>query len=244
MKKKLIIFMISLVTVCLFGFIVWGLTPQKADPVALNALKNDGDVEVIQQNNLIVFKPLNVVSDTGLIFYPGGHVDPRSYAHLLRKIASNGYTVVLVRMPLNLAVLGSQKAMNIPDKFPQINTWVIAGHSVGGAMAAAYSAQHPDKVDGLILWGSYPPSSTDLSEVPLPTLSIYGSLDGLSSVEEIEETKTNLPNKTIFQEITGGNHSQFGSYGFQKGDLIAEISPEDQQALVVSDTVVFLSDLN
>jgi hypothetical protein len=33
--------------------------------------------------------------------------------------------------------------------------------------------------------------------------------------------------------IEGGNHSQFGWYGFQPGDRWASISREEQQAVVV-----------
>ncbi len=34
--------------------------------------------------------------------------------------------------------------------------------------------------------------------------------------------------------IEGGNHSQFGSYGLQKGDTAAKITPEQQVAETVA----------
>jgi len=57
-----------------------------------------------EENEWYVYTPAGGSPDTGLIIYPGGRVDPRSYAPLAHDIASRGYMTVIVPMPLNLAV--------------------------------------------------------------------------------------------------------------------------------------------
>ncbi len=46
--------------------------------------------------------------------------------------------------------------------------------------------------------------------------------------------------QTLYYEIPGGNHSGFGSYGFQEGDGQATISPSEQQAQVRAFIQAFL----
>lgn len=51
----------------------------------------------------------------------------------------------------------------------------------------------------------------------------------------------NIPKiETLFYEIDGGNHGQFGSYGKQKGDGDAKISEEKQQDITTEYIVNFL----
>ncbi len=177
-------------------------TPSRGD--SIGSLEGNDSVLITQQGNYFLFKPTTQSYDVGFIFYPGGHVDPQAYNHLLKEIAAEGYFVVLVPMPLNLAVLGSQKATAVIQDYPKIKTWIIAGHSVGGAMAATFTEKNLDQIDGLILWASYPPDSVDLSTSSIDALSIYGALDGISTPEDIVKSKQNLPMDTLFYEIIGG----------------------------------------
>ncbi len=59
-------------------------------------------------------------------------------------------------MPLGLAVLDWDKALEVIEAHPEIRTWVIGGHSLGGAMAARFASRHPDTISGLVLWAAYP----------------------------------------------------------------------------------------
>ena len=58
--------------------------------------------------------------------------------------------------------------------------------------------------------------------------------------EKLDETSVNLPKDTEFYIIEGGNHSQFGDYGFQKGDNIADISLEEQLKLITDRMLEYL----
>ena len=95
-------------------------------------------------------------------------------------------------------------------------------------------------MQGLVLWASYPASSTDLSDSDLQVVSIYGTRDGLSTLEDIESSRSLLPADTIWVPIEGGNHAQFGSYGKQSGDMEPTISAQEQQRQIVQTTVDLL----
>ncbi len=145
------------------GFILWAETPAGAMPEAQAALQSEGDVRVEMDGRWIVFTPADSEPTTGLIFYPGGRVDPRAYAPAARQIAAEGYLVAIVPMPLNLAVFGADAAADVMKAYPEIQNWAIGGHSLGGAMAASFAKDHSDEISGLALWAAYPASSDDLS---------------------------------------------------------------------------------
>ncbi|MCU0630005.1 MAG: alpha/beta hydrolase [Methanoregulaceae archaeon] len=224
----------------LFGvvvFIAWGMTPLGPTDQALAAMEQGGDISVVDNGNFVVFTPVSNQPITALIIYPGGHVDYRSYAPVARMIASRGYMVSIVRMPLSLPVFGVNKADEVIAAFPGIRYWVIGGHSLGGSMAASYARSHPYRVQGLFLWASYPPEGDDLSATDQKGLSTYGSEDQVLNMDNVNSTLVLLPPGTIRQVIEGGNHAQFGNYGPQPGDGVATISAEDQQAQATNLTV-------
>jgi dienelactone hydrolase len=211
------------------GFVTWGLTPLGPTSDALAALESNENVTVKDEGNYIVFTPTSHIPITGFILYPGGHVDHRSYAPIAQELASHGYMVSIVRMPLSLAVFGIDRADEVISAYPDMRYWVIGGHSLGGSMAAAYARAHSDKVQGVAFWASYPATSDDLSITDLKGLSTYGSNDQILDRDNFNNTVSLLPHGTIMQVITGGNHAQFGNYGVQQGDGTATISAADQQ---------------
>lgn len=231
-----------LVLVSLLIFFVWAETPLGPMPEALLAMQSDGSVTVTI-GDWLEFRPAEGSPEAGVIIYPGGRIDPRSYAPAANALARQGSLAVIVPMPLNLAVLDPDRADNIVASYPDIQHWAIGGHSLGGAMAASY-LQDSESVKGLFLWASYPPSNTNLSQLPLEVTSIYGSLDGLATVDEVLSANALLPDDTKWVEIPGGNHGQFGWYGPQPGDNPATISRETQQSLLVQATVALLEQLN
>jgi hypothetical protein len=234
----------GLLLVGMLGFVLWASAALGPSQIALDALKSDKQVEVTVSNSQIVFKPVGKEPRTGLIFYPGGKVDFRSYAPQLHQVASQGYLVVLVRVPLNLAIFGVETASGVIKSFPQVAHWALAGHSLGGSMAALYVYNHPDTVRGLVLWASYPASNNNLSSRALKVTSIYGTLDGLATGEKIAASKPLLPATTNWVAIEGGDHAQFGSYGVQPGDNPAAISAQSQLDQTVKATADLLKQID
>jgi len=232
---------VSLILILLSGagFILWAeITPQPGMD-AVQALQSSSAVRV-SVNWSLQFQPKGDDIEMGFIFYPGGRVRAESYADLCHRIASEGYLVVVPRMPLHLAIFDIDAAVGIIREHPDIEHWVIGGHSLGGAMAAAFAEKKPASLEGLILWAAFPGDNTDLSESGLEVLSIYGTRDGLATLEEITGAADQLPENTHWVEIEGGNHAGFGSYGCQRGDLSATISLESQQRIIVRATSEFL----
>ena len=225
------------------GIVFWALSGPDAMPEAEAALISDAEVEVVE-DLWMVFRPRGVEPTSGLIIYPGGRVDPAAYAPLAKAMAAEGYLTVIVPMPLNLAFLGSGKALEVIDAYPEVSTWAIGGHSLGGAMAANLAANHPGLFDGLVLWAAYPGQSDDLSSQNLKVTSIYGTNDGVASVEEIQASSPLLPPDTRWVAIEGGNHSQFGWYGLQSGDNPAEISLEEQQEQILRATLELMETIS
>lgn len=222
------------------GFLFWAETPLGPQDSASNVIASDSIVTV-ETGKWISIKPTSGDLTTGLILYPGGRVDPVSYLPVARDIAQHGYQVVIVPMPLNLAVFNPDAADEVIAAFPEIEHWVVGGHSLGGAMAARFAARNPSKVDGLVLWAAYPASSDDLSRSDLKVAMIFGTEDGLATKDKIDASRTLLPASTEWVAIEGGNHAQFGAYGEQPGDDLAKISPEEQQAKVAEATVELLA---
>jgi predicted alpha/beta-hydrolase family hydrolase len=232
----------SLLILLLLGFVIWGSTPARPMPEALAAIQSNAQTTVTA-GKWLTFQPAGAQLSTGFIIYPGGRVDYRAYAPAAQSIASQGYLVVIVPMPLSLAVFKPGAAAEVIAVHPEIKHWAVGGHSLGGAMAASFVYTHPAAVEGLVLWASYPAASNDLSGSAVRVLSISGTLDGLSTSAKIAASRALLPADTAWMPIDGGNHAQFGWYGLQAGDNPASITRQEQQAQIVRATVDFLSKL-
>lgn len=219
-------------------FVLWAQDSLAPTSEAVAALRVDDQVKVTEEAGSVIFEPIGISSVTGLIFYPGGRIEHRAYAPVLRRIAARGYFVVLLSMPLNLAILNTNAADRVVAEYPQIAHWAVGGHSLGGVAAASYVSRHP-RIEGMVLWAAYP-ASDSLKSREISVVSVYGSEDQLASLKEIEASRLLLPSDTIFIEIRGGNHSQFGSYGLQPGDGRASISPEQQWEQVADATAALL----
>ena len=218
------------VAVALVAALVWlGQPVGELMAEAESALASDAAVRV-KREPWISFEPTDGTANGGFIFYPGGRVAPEAYAPLARALAEKGVLAVIVPMPLNLAVLNPDAAAAVIAAYPQVSTWVIGGHSLGGAMAARFAYAHPGAVSGLVLLAAYPESQIDLRERRLAVASVYGDRDGLATPPEIEASLVRLPDDARKIMIAGGNHAQFGWYGPQAGDLSPRISRRDQQS--------------
>jgi len=235
------IILISLFSILLIGtgaFLFWAYHPSNPMPEAVAVIKSSTTDS--QKHSWLTFVPAQKEKTTGIIFYPGGHVDYRAYAPITVALAKKGYFSTIIPMPLNLAVFGSKKATEVINAYPKIKKWVIAGHSFGGVFAAQFAKANPEKIQGMILMASYP--ADDLSKLKLPVLSLSASNDGLCTPKKIKQTRQLLPQKTSFFVIQGGNHAQFGSYGLQPGDGNASISRTAQQKEILKQILAFLED--
>lgn len=245
---KIVLFsLLAFLAIAVVGFIVWAETPARPGAAALTALESDARVSVLEREGYIAFSP-NEIAAAGapkeriaLIFYPGGRVDYRAYAPPLRKIAEQGILVFLLRVRLNLAFFDVEAGAPLLQNAEGVTVWAVGGHSLGGVAASLFAQNHPE-VRGVVFWASYP-ASEQFRATGLPVLSLYGTRDGLAPPEEIEQARALLPPGAQLVPIEGGNHAQFGDYGFQNGDLPATLPAELQWQQTAQATVSFLQTL-
>lgn len=223
--KIILLSLLGLLAAIALAFAIYVSDYYRADSAALAQLQTDPDIQV--RDNLTVFTP-ETPGDSALIFYPGGKVEATAYTPLLRQLKARGLTCILVQMPFNLAVFGSNAADAIYGQFPAIKHWYVGGHSLGGAMASIYAAGHPGSIDGLILLGAYLYGDYPAAK----TLTVYGSLN-----TQVGDHVGDTENVVVIQ---GGNHAQFGDYGAQRGDPPATISKQQQQAITVDAIMDFI----
>lgn len=222
-------------------FILWAVLPYGVMDKAVESIKSDSTVTV-EESNDIVFRP-NKGYEKGVIIYPGTRVNSEAYAVLARDIAEDGILVVIAQMPLDLSVLDINRADRIIEKFPDVSSWSISGHSMGGAMAAFYTNDNREKIDGLIMLASYPSESTNLSGSSVKVLSLFGSEDKIATEDEVLERVSLFPADAQYYKISGGNHSGFGYYGEQKGDGEHIISREEQHRILSEKIISFINKL-
>lgn len=206
-----------------------------ADVNAMETMASEREIEGITlEDGKIIWEPQG--AEKGLIFYPGGKVEYTAYVPLMQACAEQNILCVLVEMPFHLAVLDKNAADGIQENYPEIQEWYIGGHSLGGAMAASYLADHADQYAGLLLLGAY--ATEDLSRTNLKTLSVFGSEDHVMNREKYDNNRENLPENFTEKIIEGGCHAYFGVYGSQEGDGIPTISNEQQ----IRDTAAAISE--
>lgn len=223
MRKKLkIIIPLLVLTAIVITAVIYTCSYYHADPSVQDYLETDSEVTVVKTEYGWFFNGPS--EDNILVFYPGGKVEETAYAPLLHLLSSQGMDVCLVKMPFRLAFLGKDKADGIFSMYDHPNRY-IGGHSLGGAFAAVYASGHASDLKGLVMLAAYPTSELDGG---IQTISIYGSEDKVVSMDKIEAGR-NLAGQYTEHVIEGGNHSQFGNYGNQKGDGTASLSRDEQQ---------------
>lgn len=231
MKKwlfRIVMAIIAVIVIAAIGFVVYaqfdyGPSETLAENVDLSTVESDGEG--------LIFQPESP-NGKGVILYQGAKVEKEAYAYLGQSLSEQGFVVSIPQLPLNFGILGSGTADAVIEEHPEVEEWFIGGHSLGGVAASFYAEDPSPKLAGLYFLGSYPAS--DFSESGLPMLSIYGEQDGLSTIENVEGSRELFSDDSVFVEIEGGNHAQFGLYGEQKGDNPAGITPIEQQDQVVA----------
>ncbi|HAL02429.1 MAG TPA: alpha/beta hydrolase [Lachnospiraceae bacterium] len=178
-------------------------------------------------------------TESAIVFYPGGKVDTKAYAPLMYKLAEAGKDCFLVDMPLHMAFLDIGAADYYIDNYEYEN-WYLMGHSLGGAVLPAFLYKTDNHVDGIILLAAY---STFKIKRYVPVITIYGTNDGVMNTKRFNDCISNWSFKTQEVVIRGGNHSQFGYYGLQKGDNKASISREEQQEITVEAIIEWTDNL-
>jgi pimeloyl-ACP methyl ester carboxylesterase len=217
-------------------FVTWSLLAYRSTRDARDALRSDARVTIADADGHWSFDP-SVPAAAGLIFFAGALVDPVAYAPLARGVAEAGFPVLLVELPRRGAFGGADgpevfaRARAAAATRPRVTRWIVAGHSRGGVVAAQIVRDGFPGLAGAVLIGTSHPRDFSIASATVPITRVFGTRDTVADVHKLERTRPNLPASTRIVAIDGGNHSQFGHYGFQPGDWPATISREAQQAI-------------
>jgi pimeloyl-ACP methyl ester carboxylesterase len=215
--------------------LVWSAWAVRPDAAARNALLSDARVSVSSFDDHWVFRPSGPARASGLLFFPGALVDPVAYAPLARAAAEAGHLAILVRVPRRGVLGGAEVPSVIPRAralmkgLPEVGQWLVAGHSRGGEIAARFGRDRSDALGGLLLIATSHPRDFSLADAAFTVTRLSATRDGFASPEKLAANRLNLPAEARLIVVEGGNHSQFGWYGFQPGDGFALIPREEQQ---------------
>eukprot|EP00761_Pharyngomonas_kirbyi_P005200 gb/GECH01005205.1/.p1 GENE.gb/GECH01005205.1/~~gb/GECH01005205.1/.p1 ORF type:complete len:305 (+),score=22.00 gb/GECH01005205.1/:1-915(+) len=110
----------------------------------------DPNVSVSKKGRWYVLMPSHP-NGVGMAFYPGAAVDPKAYVPLYRKIASEGYLVVIMTVPVGFSSFAPDEARSVIDAYPDVRKWLVGGHSAGGSTASAFARDNPSLVSGIVL---------------------------------------------------------------------------------------------
>jgi Alpha/beta hydrolase family len=193
---------------------------------------------------------------TGVILYGGAMMDPRSYSPLARMLQTwYGFTIVVPVFERDLAwdyhSCTTGRVNLARAEFPQVDRWIMAGHSFGAIAASLdlwslYSNMEGSNftdagVQGMVFMAADARDdlgcgSLDFSESGLPFASLTASSDEVLNLTRYRANRRNLPGDTLFVDVVGGNHGNFGSSNFTMRSSIlkiqdghATISQEAQQ---------------
>lgn len=235
-KKKLIIILLAIfvpLATLTSAFFIYVSDYYHSKPY-----EHEVNIKIIKENDYSLYYLDENIKDNLFIFYPGAKVESKAYEGLVENIALVGVDVMLVNMPFNLAFFGMNRASEILDKY-NYEHYYIGGHSFGGAMAASYAKDNANKLDGTILFASY---ATSKMPDTLKCLAIRGNNDKVINENKFNKNKTYFNNE-LYKEIIidGGNHSNFGKYGFQKGDGEASISNLEQWNITSKEILEFVN---
>lgn len=225
--KRLAVWLVAAGVVALAVALVYFGTPLRGTEAGIAAAEANPDVTITTAGETYILEPAGGNATAGLVFYPGGRVHPDAYVASLAPMAAQAnVTVVVPKMPLNLAVLDGDAAARYvtpADSAVDLNvdTWYVGGHSLGGVMACRYARGNPDRVDGVVLFASY--CDRDISGTGLAALSVTGSADTVLDRGAYRGALENLPADATTRTLPL-NHSQFGGYRGQPGDEPSTLS--------------------
>lgn len=230
MNNKWILRSLLIATLLLAGFYVYDsyVSSYSTSADVIGDLISDEDVVVTLEPRL-TFAPADGTPTVGLVLYTAARVSPDAYASIANQVAAEGYLVVILKSPFNFPVLGASDAADVLLDYPEIATWIVGGHGMGGSVAAEF-AERNDRVDGLVLIAALPGENSNLRFRNFRTLVVFGSQDTVAPPSDLEAAVDSvLPESVQIELIEGANHAQFGSYQNTDSRDRASITRQEQQ---------------
>lgn len=231
------------------AFTAWVVWSMQAHGVPAGLRDSSPTISVTEREGATVFLPTGAAQDhAGLVFVPGGGVDPDAYLPFVRAVAEAGWPVAIARLPWRMAFTESgqlevwRRVNDVRASWGVSRPIVLGGHSRGGMLSALFASRNPADLSGLLLIGTTHPRDQDLSALRIPVMKISGTRDCVADLEASKASASKLPSQSVWTTIVGANHAQFGYYGSQLMDCKATISREEQQRQLLEEVLRWLSE--
>ncbi|MCD8019507.1 MAG: alpha/beta hydrolase [Clostridiales bacterium] len=166
-------------------------------------------------------------SNIGFIIFSGAKTDDRAYAYLAKLLHDNGHTAVIPKQLFHMSLFGTNHGLEIMASHPEIEKWILIGHSLGGMPVSRIAAAKPDQLIGVAYLATF--VSVDLSDLDISAIRITAENDGIMNNEYMERYDDNLPENSVSIMLEGANHQGFAAYKSSSGrDGEATISWQEQ----------------
>ena len=247
MKKtlKIIGISIAVLVIGMYAYLAISSERNKAEPSAEALAFMDSDEAVtVQFDDWLTLTPAAKTPKTGIVFYAGANCDVRGYTPVWKAIAAEGYLVVSPTLPFNFAIFNPNAADEVRAAYPEIEQWIIAGHSMGGAMAGTYADNNRDTLAGAIVFDSYPPGSNSLADADLPILTFERARPDGTRSQKFVDNENLYPESVERILIPGAQHMYYGSFdgGSYKEEWEPGIEREAMQSIVIEGLTSWLAE--
>lgn len=181
MKKRIIkVIALSLVLAIIFSFAAMAAVAPTEKPFENSQFFTSGDYKIHYR----VFEAQGQQKGR-ILFLHGFLVSTYSWENMTAEMTKAGYTCVLADLPnFGYSTRENAKTVAIPredlivslmESIAPINTWSIAGHSMGGGVAMNIAIKHPE-IKGLLLYCPAPNTSFPAYLKPVVTSKLMGSV--------------------------------------------------------------------
>ncbi|MCC8149899.1 MAG: alpha/beta hydrolase [Lachnospiraceae bacterium] len=168
----------------------------------------------------------------GFLIFTGAQTDEPAYAYIAYLLHRGSYPVVIPKQPFQMSAFGVKHGMEIMESHPEIEKWILIGHSLGGVPVSRIAAARPDQVIGAAFLATY--ASADLSGLDISAIRIVAENDGIMDNDRMPNFNHNLPEDSATVIIKGANHQGFAAYdSLSNRDGKATISWQEQNELSV-----------
>jgi len=180
MKKRLIkVIALSMVLAMIFSLGAMAGTKTQTTPFDNSQFFTCGDYSIHYR----VFEAQGQPKGRILMLH-GFLLSTYSWQNMAAEMTKAGYTCVLADLPdfgyssrenaNTIAIPREDLMVNLMVSIAPLNTWLVAGHSMGGGVAMNIAIEHPE-IKGLLLYCPAPNTATSKILNPLITNQIVGS---------------------------------------------------------------------